>query len=82
MAPGRKKAVTSYHVARRARVSRATVSFDLNELSHAKISARARLRVPKVAQDLACFPDAAGKALARRRTENIALVYTGNYHHI
>ncbi len=82
MTPGRKKAVTSYDVARRARVSRATVSFVLNEVSDAKISARTRTRVLKAAQDLGYFPDAAGKALARRKTENIALVYTQSYHHL
>jgi DNA-binding LacI/PurR family transcriptional regulator len=82
MTPGRKKAATSYDVARRARVSRATVSFVMNEVSEAKISARTRNRVLKAAQDLGYFPDAAGKALARRKTENIALVYTQSYHHL
>jgi hypothetical protein len=43
MIPGRKKAVTSYDVARRARVL-------------------------KTAQAQGSFPDAAGKALARRKT--------------
>jgi len=82
MAAFRKKAVTSYDVARRARVSRATVSFVMNEVSDAKISARTRTRVLKAARDLGYFPDAAGKALARRKTENIALVYTQSYHHL
>lgn len=82
IAPGRKKTVTSYDVARRARVSRATVSFVLNEVADAKISAGTRTRVLKAARELGYFPDAAGKALARRKTENIALVYTQTYHHL
>ena len=82
MPPGRKKTVTSFDVASRARVSRATVSFVLNGVSEAKISERTRTRVLKAARDLGYFPDAAGKALARRKTENIALVYTQSYHHL
>jgi len=82
MEPARKKAVTSFDVARRARVSRATVSFVLNEVAHEKISTRTRERVLKAARELGYVPHAAGKALARRKTENIALVYTRTYHHL
>ncbi|HTO21062.1 MAG TPA: LacI family DNA-binding transcriptional regulator [Spirochaetia bacterium] len=80
--PARKKPVTSFDVARRARVSRATVSFVLNAVEGEKISARTRERVLKAARDLGYVPHAAGKALARRRTENVALVYTRTYHHL
>jgi len=80
--PPRKKPVTSFDVARRARVSRATVSFVLNEVAGEKISAGTRERVLKVARELGYVPHAAGKALARRRTENVALVYTRTYHHL
>jgi DNA-binding LacI/PurR family transcriptional regulator len=80
--PDRKKTVTSFDVARRAGVSRATVSFVLNQVTHIKISPKTRARVLKAARDLGYVPDAAGKALARRKTENIALVYTRTYHHL
>lgn len=82
MRPKGRKAATSFDVARRARVSRTTVSFVMNDVVDAKISARTRERVLKAARELGYFPNASGKALARRRTENIALVYTRSYHHI
>jgi DNA-binding LacI/PurR family transcriptional regulator len=78
----KKQQATSFDVARRARVSRATVSFVMNNVAAAKISETTRTRVLKAAQELGYVPNAAGKALARRRTENIALVYTHSYHHI
>jgi DNA-binding LacI/PurR family transcriptional regulator len=80
--PARKKPVTSFDVARRAKVSRATVSFVLNQVAEEKISAGTKERVLKAARDLGYVPHAAGKALARRKTENIALVYTRTYHHL
>ena len=82
MGSARKKAVTSHDVARRARVSRATVSFVLNDVVNEKISEVTRARVLKATRELGYVPNAAGKALARRKTENIALVYTRSYHHI
>ncbi len=63
-------------------MSRTTVSFVMNDVSDAKISEETRARVLKAAHELGYFPNASGKALARRRTENIALVYTRSYHHI
>ncbi len=77
-----KKTITSFDVARRARVSRTTVSFVMNDVVDAKISAVTRARVLKAARALGYFPNASGKALAQRKTENIALVYTRSYHHI
>ncbi len=58
------------------------MSFVLNAVAHIKISDKTRARVLKAARDLGYVPDAAGKALARRKTENIALVYTRTYHHL
>jgi LacI family transcriptional regulator len=81
--PARKHSrVTSFDVARRARVSRTTVSFVLNGIVDSKISEKTKARVLKAARDLAYVPDAAAKALVRRRSENIGLVYTRSYHHM
>lgn len=74
--------VTSFDVARRARVSRTTVSFVLNGIVDSKISEKTKARVLKAARELAYVPDAAAKALVRRRSENIGLVYTRSYHHM
>jgi LacI family transcriptional regulator len=54
----------------------------MNDVADAKISAVTRGRVLKAARQLGCVPNASGKALAQRKTENIALVYTRSYHHI
>lgn len=54
----------------------------MNDVVDAKISAVTRSRVLKAARELGYFPNASGKALAQRKTENIALVYTRSYHHI
>jgi DNA-binding LacI/PurR family transcriptional regulator len=77
-----KRAITSFDVARRANVSRATVSFVLNNVTGAKISEKTKARVKEAAHLLGYVPDAAAKALARRKTGNVALVYTRSYHHI
>ena len=74
--------VTSFDVARRAGVSRTTVSFVLNGIVDSKISEKTKARVRKAARELAYVPNAAAKALVRRRTENIGLVYTRSYHHM
>jgi DNA-binding LacI/PurR family transcriptional regulator len=63
-------------------VSRTTVSFVLNDVADEKISEGTRARVLKATRELGYVPHAAGKALARRKTENVALVYTRSYHHI
>lgn len=80
--PRKRSRVTSFDVARRARVSRTTVSFVLNGIVDSKISEKTKARVLKAARELAYVPDAAAKALVRRRSENIGLVYTRSYHHM
>jgi DNA-binding LacI/PurR family transcriptional regulator len=70
---GTEKRVTSQDVAERAGVSRTTVSFVLNEVE-ANISPETRQRVLLAAEDLGYVPNAAARALARRKTHTIALV--------
>ena len=67
---------TSFEVARRARVSRTTVSLVLNRVPGASISERTRARVLKAARDMGYVPHAMGKALASRKTRNIGVAYS------
>ena len=69
----RKKRVTSQDVARRAGVSRTTVSFVLNDVE-ANISTETKERVRLAAEELGYVPNAAALALARQRTHTVALV--------
>jgi len=59
-------------VARRARVSRATVSRVLNQYAHVRPEVRAR--VQHVMQRLGYRPDAVARSLARRETRTLGLV--------
>ena len=59
------KRVTSLDVARRAGVSRTTVSFVLNAVAGMQISEETRQRVLDAARDLGYVPDAAAQALAK-----------------
>jgi len=68
--------VTSHEVAQAAGVSRSTVSIVLSGKRGARISATTRERVERAARKLGYTPDAAGRALATRRTMNIGLVYS------
>lgn len=68
--------VTSFDVARRAGVSRSTVSLVLNRVEKPVISEQTKRRVFKAAQELGYVPHAAGKALASQRTKNIGLVFS------
>ncbi|MBN1318059.1 MAG: LacI family DNA-binding transcriptional regulator [Anaerolineales bacterium] len=68
-----RKRITSQDVADRAGVSRTTVSFVLNNVE-AKISEETRLRVRQIAEDMGYVPNAAARALARRKTHTLALV--------
>lgn len=68
------KRVTSLDVARRAGVSRTTVSFVLNNVQGAQISEETRRRVLQAAHDLGYVPDAAAQALASGRSKNIGLL--------
>jgi DNA-binding LacI/PurR family transcriptional regulator len=67
---------TSFEVARKARVSRTTVSLVLNRVPGASISERTRARVLKAAHDMGYVPHAMGKALASRKTRNIGVAYS------
>jgi len=68
------KKVTSFDVAEKAGVSRATVSYVLNNVAKENISDKTKEKVLKVVRELGYVPNAAGKALASNRTRNIGLV--------
>ena len=69
-----KKRVTSFDVASKSGVSRATVSFVLNNVSSVHISEETRKRVIEAAKTLGYHPDSAGRKLASGRTNTIGLV--------
>lgn len=68
------KRVTSMDVARRAGVSRTTVSFVLNNVIGMQISEETRKRVLDAAHELGYVPDAAAQALASGRSKTIGLL--------
>src|SRR5688572_26384611 len=68
--------ITSKQVAERAGVSQTTVSFVLNRVEKSNISEETRRRVLEAARELRYVPDTAAQALARGRSNNIALVLT------
>jgi DNA-binding LacI/PurR family transcriptional regulator len=68
------KRVTSMDVARRAGVSRTTVSFVLNKVEGMQISDETKKRVFSAADELGYVPDAAAQALASGRTKTIGLL--------
>ena len=68
------KRVTSLDVARRAGVSRTTVSFVLNNAEGMQISEETRKRVLEAAGFLGYVPDAAAQALASGRSKTIGLL--------
>ena len=67
-------APTMSDVARRARVSRATVSRVLNRYPH--VRSEVRSRVERAMAALAYRPDAVARSLARRETRTLGLVVT------
>lgn len=69
-----KNKVTSKQVAQFAGVSQTTVSFVLNNVQTANISADTRQKVLQAAQELGYVPDTAARALARGRSNNVALI--------
>lgn len=71
----KRQRVTSFDVAKKAGVSRSTVSLVLNNVETVAISKSTRERVFRVARELRYVPHAAGKALATQRTMNIGFVY-------
>lgn len=64
----------SQDVAKRAGVSRTTVSFVLNDVPGVKISAETRQRVLQAARELDYYPTAAARSLASGKTHRIGLV--------
>jgi DNA-binding LacI/PurR family transcriptional regulator len=71
---GVRKAVTSQQVAKRAGVSRTTVSFVLNDAPGANISDDTRQRVLAAAAELGYVPNAAARSLVRGESRTIGLV--------
>jgi LacI family transcriptional regulator len=69
-----RKKVTSFDVARRAGVSRATVSYVLNNRESESISEGTRLRVNEAARELGYVPHSIGRALSSKKSGNIALL--------
>ena len=76
------KRVTSRDVAKKAGVSRTTVSLVLNDVRGVQISEETRERVIETAHELGYVPNAAAQALASRRAQIIGLILTRNPHHI
>lgn len=76
------KRVTSLDVAKRAEVSRTTVSLVLNNVQSIQISEETRQRVIEAAHDLGYVPNAAAQALAKRQAQIIGLILTRSPHHI
>lgn len=74
--------VTSQDVAKRAGVSRTTVSLVLNNVQGVQISEETRKRVLEAAEDLGYVPEAAAQALASRKVQIVGLVLTRSPHHI
>lgn len=66
--------VTSHDVARRAGVSRTTVSIVLNQSKNVVLSAETRERVLRAASDLGYRPNSAARMLVKGNTETIGLV--------
>ncbi len=74
--------VTSQDVAKRAGVSRTTVSLVLNRVEGVQISEKTRKRVIRIADELGYVPEAAAQALASRRSQFIGLILSRNPEHI
>ncbi|HEX3051229.1 MAG TPA: LacI family DNA-binding transcriptional regulator [Aggregatilineaceae bacterium] len=69
-----RKKVTSKDVAKAAGVSQATVSYVLNNVEQANISAETRQRVQQAAHDLSYTPNAVARSLVQGRSNNIGVV--------
>jgi LacI family transcriptional regulator len=72
MTPARR--ATSIDVAKRARVSRTTVSFVLNEVPGVSISEATRQRVRDAAKALNYFPNAAARRLVSGKSNTLGLI--------
>ncbi|MDX2005270.1 MAG: LacI family DNA-binding transcriptional regulator [Meiothermus sp.] len=75
-----KRRVTSQQVAKRAGVSRTTVSFVLNDVPGASISEETRLRVFRAAEELGYVPNAAARSLVSGQSLAIGLVVSHAEH--
>lgn len=75
-----KSRVTSQQVAKRAGVSRTTVSFILNDVPGVKFPQETRDRVFQAADELGYVPDAAARTLASGKTRTLGLVITQAEH--
>ena len=69
-----RKRVTTFDVAKKAGVSRTTVSFVLNRVSGMSISDETRQRVLRAAAELNYHPNSMGRKLASGKTNTIGLV--------
>lgn len=69
-----KKRPTSHQVAKRAGVSRSTVSLILNNVPGPKFADETRERVMQAASDLGYVPDAAARTLASGQTRTVGLI--------
>jgi DNA-binding LacI/PurR family transcriptional regulator len=70
-----KKSTTITDVAKKAGVSIATVSFVMNQRSGQSISTEVKARVLRAARQLSYHPTAAATDLARKRTNNVAIIF-------
>jgi len=70
---GRRQA-TSLDVARKAGVSRTTVSFVLNDVPGVRITDETRQRVLEAARELSYYPKAAARSLASGKTQRIGVI--------
>src|SRR5262245_35339364 len=69
-----KRKVSSQDVARRAGVSRATVSFVLNGRTDLRITEETRGRVLRAASDLGYRPNGVARSLVRGRTQTLGVI--------
>jgi LacI family transcriptional regulator len=69
-----RRKVTSQDVAKRAGVSRTTVSFVLNKVPGTRISAETQRKVIEAAEDLGYSPHAAARSLVTQRSHTVGLV--------
>ena len=76
------KRITSLDVAKKAGVSRTTVSFVLNNVTGMQISEETRKRVLQAARELGYVPDAAAQALASGRSKTVGLLMARHPHMI
>ncbi len=74
--------ITSKQVAERAGVSQTTVSFVLNQVESSNISEETRRRVLDAVRDLNFVPDVRAQALARGRSNTIALIISNPHRQV